>query len=190
LLGKAACHRGPATHRTHPAAQEVPWGPPGAAGHPPYGVHPGEPLSGGATTSYDRSLARRGACKPVQGATVTKSLKDMVQFDRSRVSGAGPHGLLPSVVPFLSQVLRPNGRGRPPELGSWPHSDFPQYSFAWENGQIDSRPYKKKTDPAFSHYPATLERPRKKPPSPTGLPWSDRAENAYPRAARHLPWSD
>lgn len=87
MLSKAACHRGPATHRTHPTAPEVPKGPPDTARHPPYGEHPGEPLSGGSTISYDRSLARRGACKPVQKATITESLQDMVQFDRS---GASP----------------------------------------------------------------------------------------------------
>jgi len=83
LLSKATCHRGPATHRTHPTAPEVPKGPPDTARHPPYGEHPGEPLSGGSTISYDRSLARRGACEPVQKATITKSLQDMVQFDQS-----------------------------------------------------------------------------------------------------------
>ena len=50
---------------------------------PPYGVHPWEPLSGGATDSYDQSLARITSCKPVQEVAITKRLQDTVQVDRS-----------------------------------------------------------------------------------------------------------
>jgi hypothetical protein len=41
--------------------------------------------------------------------------------------------------PGRPEAPRPRGSPGPPVLGSWPHSHFPQYSFAWETGQIDSR---------------------------------------------------
>lgn len=51
---------------------------------------------------------------------------------------------LPRAAP-PSQAPRPPVRGAAAEMGSWPHSDFPQNSFVWEIGQIDSRPYNHET---------------------------------------------
>jgi len=56
-------------------------------------------------------------------------------------------------------------------LGSWPHSDFPQNSFVWEIGQIDSRPYKKKPTQPFFRDLAVFQLPR--------LPYTERT---YPTA--------
>jgi hypothetical protein len=94
-------------------------------------------------------------------------------------------------------------------LGSWPHSDFPQNSFVWEIGQIDSRPYKRETDLAFffdlvvffpSRYPAypgaalthktptgssqqpTLEGPNTKTPTLEGPTLERLHQNTYPAA--------
>ena len=53
---------------------------PTAAGHPQYAVKPGATGFGRVDDHYDRSLARRGACKPVQKATITRSLQDMVHL--------------------------------------------------------------------------------------------------------------
>lgn len=88
-------------------------------------------------------------------------------------------------------------------MGSWPHSDFPQNSFVCVFGQIDSRPYKKKTDPAvFSELGLFRAAPPKSLPwtypGPTlerggTYPWSRhcpiKAPNPGLPREKHLPWT-
>jgi hypothetical protein len=99
---------------------------------------------------------------------------------------AAPYG--PS--PGRSRAPRPRGSRGPPGLGSRPHSRFPQNSFAWETGQIDSREttYPVPTlEQAARRKSSRVEVDRLAFPLPSFLPSPSTNRITYPTPPRRQP---